>query len=113
MRAAGPAAGPPLSVSEVGAAPFDAVSSRFGFFCRLDPADPFIAREGRDVLPRRQRFGVGGQRLFQVRGQVMDHAARDRLFAHRDIAGAIGWLATGLKRLQGKNPAIGVSLNVG
>ena len=39
------------------------------------PADPFISRERRNVLPRLQRFGVGGQCLFQVRGQIVDHTA--------------------------------------
>jgi hypothetical protein len=66
------------------------MSSRFNLFGRLDPADPFIARERSNVLPRLQRFYVGGQCLFQVRGQVMDHAARDlfcaQSFAHKFMA---------------------------
>jgi len=75
MRTARPTTGSPLSVSEAGTAPFDATNSRFYFFGRLSPADPFITREGRNVLPRLQRFCVGGQRLFQVRGEVMDDTA--------------------------------------
>src|SRR5215475_1274192 len=81
VRTARPTTGSPLSVLEVGTAPFDPVSSCFWFFGRLDPTDPFIARERRNVLPRRQRFGVGDECLFQVRGEIVDHAARDRLFA--------------------------------
>jgi len=64
MRTARPTTGSPLSVSESGTAPFDPASSCFGFFRRLNPADPFIAREGPNVLPRLQRFCVGGQRFF-------------------------------------------------
>src|SRR6478609_4456561 len=64
MRTARPTTGSPLCVSESGTAPFDPASSCFGFFRRLNPADPFIAREGPNVLPRLQRFCVGGQRLF-------------------------------------------------
>jgi hypothetical protein len=75
MRTARPTTGSPLSVLEAGTAPFDPVSSCFCFFCRLDPADPFIARKRRNILPRLQRFGVGGQCLFQIRGQIMDHTA--------------------------------------
>src|SRR5262249_36631301 len=64
MRTARPTTGSPLSVFEAGTAPFDPVSSCFCFFGRLDPADPLIARERRNVLPRLQRFCVGGQCLF-------------------------------------------------
>ena len=91
MRTARPTTGPSLSVFEVGTAPCDPAGSRVCFFGRLDPADPLIARERRNVLPRLQRFRVGGQSLFQVRGQVMDRAACDvffaQSFAHRCIAG--------------------------
>ena len=75
MRTARPTTGSPFSFSEAGTAPFDPASSCFCLFGRLDPANPFIARQRRNVLPRLQRFYVGGQCLFQVRGQVMDHAA--------------------------------------
>src|SRR5262245_33232967 len=77
MRTARPTTGSTLSVFEARTAPFDPVSSCFCFFGRLDPADPLIARERRNVLPCLQRFCVGGQCLFQVRGQVMDQTARD------------------------------------
>jgi hypothetical protein len=75
MGTARPTTRSSLSVSEAGTAPFDPASSCLCFFGRLDPANPFIARQRRDVLPRLQRFCVGGQRLFQVCGQVMDHTA--------------------------------------
>ena len=75
MRTARPTTGSPFSFSEAGTAPFDPMSSCFSLFGRLDPADPFIARERSNILPRLQRFYVGDQCLFQVRGQVMDHAA--------------------------------------
>ena len=75
MRAATPTTGPSLPGIEAGTAPFNPASSCFRPFCRFDPADPFIAREGRNILPRLQRFCVRGQCSFQVRGQVMDHTA--------------------------------------
>src|SRR5262245_52265767 len=75
VRTARPTTRSPLSVFEVGTAPFDPVSSCFWFFGRLDPADPFISRKRRDVLPCLQRFGVGGERLFQVRREIVDHTA--------------------------------------
>ena len=75
MRTARPTTGSSLSVSEAGTAPFDPVSPCFRLFGRLDPANPFIARQRRNVLPRLQRFCVGGKCLFQVRRQVVDHAA--------------------------------------
>jgi hypothetical protein len=81
MRTARPTTGSPLSLSEAGTAPFDPASSCLCLFGRLDPANPFIARQRRNVLPRLQRFCVGDQCLFQVRGQVMDHTARDLFFA--------------------------------
>ena len=49
MRAARATTGSALSVFEAGAAPFDPASSSFRPFCRHDPADPFIARERRNV----------------------------------------------------------------
>ena len=64
MRTARPTTWSPLSLFEAGTAPFDPASSCFCFFCRLDPANPFIARQRRNVLPRLQRFCVGGQCLF-------------------------------------------------
>ena len=75
MRTARPTTGSPLSLFEAGTAPFDPVSSCFCLFGRLDPANPFIARQRRNVLPHLQRFCVGDQCLFQVRGQVVDHTA--------------------------------------
>ena len=75
MRTARPTTRSSLSVSEAGTAPFDPMSPCYSLLGRLDPANPFIAGQRRDVLPRLQRFCVGGKCLFQVRGQVVDHAA--------------------------------------
>ena len=81
MRTARPTTGSALSVSEVRTAPFNPACSSFQLFCGLDPANPFIAREGCNVPPRRQRFRVGGQRHFQIRGQGVDHTAWNLLYA--------------------------------
>jgi hypothetical protein len=103
MRTARPTTGSPLPVPEAGTAPFDPVCSRFCFFRRLDPADPFIAGEGCNVPPRRQRFCVGVQRFFQVRGQVMDHAAWNRFLSHEGYRQSDVLVGDGLELLQGQN----------
>lgn len=60
---------PSLSVSQAGTAPFDTMSPCFRLLGRVDPANPFIARQRRDVLPRLQRFCVGGECLFRSAGK--------------------------------------------
>src|SRR5450755_697572 len=49
----------------------------------LDPADELVAGQGRDVLPGIECWGVGGQRLSQVRGPSMHHPTWHSLAAHR------------------------------
>src|SRR5262245_6716510 len=75
LRTARPTTRSPLSVFEVGTAPFDRLSSVFELFGQLDPAYPFMSRKRREVRPCMQRFGVGGERLFHVRGEIVDHTA--------------------------------------
>ena len=65
MWTARPTTGSPFSFSEAGTAPFDPASSCFCLFGRLDPANPFVARQTRNVLRRLERLDVGGQCPFQ------------------------------------------------
>ena len=69
MRAAGPATGPALAVPEVGAAPVDPARARFRFLGQLDPADPLIARERRDVLPVANAFASAASAFFRSAGR--------------------------------------------
>lgn len=69
---------------EIGAAPFDPPRPRFCLLGGLDPADPFVARERGNVVPRRQCLRVGDQGLFQVRRQAVDHTAGNISSAQRD-----------------------------
>src|SRR5579863_3800876 len=56
MRTAGPATRPALALREIFNGSLDVSSTRFQLFRRSHPADPFVARQRRDVLP-------GGERL--------------------------------------------------
>ena len=82
MRAAGPAARPALAFFELLAHPLDMLSSCFGLFHGDGPADPFIARERRDVFPGSERGLVGGKSFPQIRRDFVYHAAGDCFFRH-------------------------------
>lgn len=82
MRAAGPATRPALALGEILGGSLDVPRAGFRLLRRGYPADPFIAREGRDVLPggeRPRRREEGG---LEIRRQLMHDAARDGLSAH-------------------------------
>ena len=90
MRAAGPATRPPHAFFELGAHPFDMLPPCLGFFDGDSPADPLVAREGRDVFPSRQRPRVGRQRLTKIGGQVMDDSTGDSSSCHGVFSQAKG-----------------------
>src|SRR3954469_8084577 len=75
MLAAGPATGPALAVAQAFAAPGDPLAPRFGLFRGLDPADPFVASQRRNVAPGRQCAGVPRQRGPEVVRQLVNDAA--------------------------------------
>ncbi len=83
MRAAGPATRPPHAFFELGAHPFDMLPPCLGFFDGDGPADPLVAREGRDVFPSRQRPRVGSERLSKIGRKVMDDSSGDSNSCHR------------------------------
>jgi hypothetical protein len=83
MRAARPTARPALSVDQLCTRPFDPVIPRLMFFCGLNPTDPLVAREGRNILPCCQRMRVRRQDLSQIRRHVVDHTSGDLFFGHR------------------------------
>ena len=45
------------------------------------PADPFIARERRNIFPLCARGGIGDEGFSQIGREVMDHAGGE-LFGH-------------------------------
>jgi hypothetical protein len=55
MNATGPTTRPAFSVYKLSASPLDPATPRPWFLGGLDPADPFIAREWCDALPRCSR----------------------------------------------------------
>ena len=63
MRAAGPATRPAVSLLQLRAYPVDMLLSGLRFFDGDHPADPFIARERRNVLPLDARGCVGKEGL--------------------------------------------------
>ena len=82
MRATGPAAGAALAFFELLARPLDMFSPGFVLFDGDGPADPFIARERRDVFPGGERGLVGGKGFPQIRGDFMQDTAGDCTLRH-------------------------------
>ena len=82
MRTAGPAARPALAFPELFTRPLDMLSSCFGLFYGDGPADPFIARERRDVFPCSERGLIGGKGFPLIRRDFVCHAAGDCFFRH-------------------------------
>ena len=69
MRAAGPAAGAAHPAPELGERLLDTDAAGLGLLAGDNPADPLVARERRDVLPRRSRSWSCGQSLSQICGE--------------------------------------------
>ena len=97
MRASRPAAGTPLALGEVRAAPVDPLAPGGQFFRGLDPADPLIPRQWSDIVPGCERFRVQGQGLFQVGRKLVDYATGDEsvvshpAFSQRTHSPAMGF----------------------
>jgi hypothetical protein len=86
MRTAGPAARPPHAFFELSTQPLHMLSPCFGLFYGDGPADPFIARERRNVFPCDKCGLIGGKGFSQIRGDFVYDAARDCSFRHMLIA---------------------------
>src|SRR5690606_19951673 len=82
VRAARPAAGPPHALAHLVEPRFDPAPPRRLLLAGGDPADPFVARERRDVQPKRNRGRLGLDRLAKVRWQLMHRAAWKLLCLH-------------------------------
>ncbi len=77
MRAPRPTARPALSLEQLGPHARDVVAPRLGLLDRDDPADPLVARQRREAVPRRAQTPIRAQRPAQVLGDVVYHAGRD------------------------------------
>ena len=82
VRAAGPATRPALSFFEARAHLLHVVPSGFRLLDIGNPADPFIAREGREVFPFCQRGGVGSESVSQIHRYAVYRAGGDRFSRH-------------------------------
>jgi len=94
VRAARPTTGPALPVPQILATPVDALAPGLRFLGGLDPADPLVAGERRDVVPSRQRLWVSQERIPEVVRKAMDNAAGNfPLIGHyiRPIARKLDW----------------------
>lgn len=81
MRAAGPAAGAAHSFFQLLYGPPNVLLARLHFLDGDNPADPFIACQGRNILPRGKRRLVGSKHLPQIFWHTMHYTARNS-FAH-------------------------------
>jgi len=88
MRATRPAARPSHSLFKLRSGPLNVLPSGFRFLDRDNPADPFIARERRNVLPCCPRLRVRNEGLSQIRWHFMYDAARDCFSFHGFILSA-------------------------
>jgi hypothetical protein len=82
MLAAGPATGSALAFLELRAGPFDVVAARLRPLHRLDPADPFVAREWSNVFPLAERGFVRNEDLSKVRRKLVNDAGADGQSSH-------------------------------
>ena len=85
MRATGPAARAAHSAFKLGECLFDTDIPRLRFFAGDDPANPFVARERRDVVPYRFRRRCLNQGLLPIIRHCMYRPTGDLVFAHMTI----------------------------
>jgi len=83
MNATGPTTRPALSVSKLRARPLDPVAPRLRFLGGLNPADPLIAREGRNTLPCRSRRWGRSKDFSQIRWHSVHRSGGDSFFGHK------------------------------
>ncbi len=83
MRTAGPATGPALSRYKLRVRSPDPAIPRLRLFCRLNPANPFIARERANSLPCGERLRVRYQAILQIGWHFVHHTGGNFIFAHR------------------------------
>ena len=83
MRAPWPTTGTALSIPQTFATPIDALAPGFHFLGGLDPTDPLVASQWRNVLPGRQRVPIEVQGVFQILRKDVDNAFGDDFLVSR------------------------------
>lgn len=66
MRAASPATRTAFTAVELVYGDHDAAGSCLGLFGTCDPANKFVTREGRDIIPGGLGFAIGAERVAKV-----------------------------------------------
>src|SRR5678815_1995111 len=84
MRAARPAAWPALALSQALASPGNTLAPCLGFFRGFDPANPFVAGERRNILPRRKRCLIMPEQFAQVCWEIVNDPAGNGLFVRHE-----------------------------
>jgi hypothetical protein len=82
VRATRPAARPALSVEKAFGDLAKMIRSRLFFLHDRHPTDPFVPREGREVVPLFKNCRIGHQGFPQIRRYIVDYAAGDHAFGH-------------------------------
>jgi len=82
MDAANPAARAPHAFLELGDDTLHVLVPRLLLLDRNGPANPFVARQRRDVLPRSKRFCISSEGFPEVGWQLMRDAARYLTFVY-------------------------------
>lgn len=82
MRTPRPTARAVFAVGEVCAGAFQSLGSRLFLAGGVDPADPFVARQRRDVFPRCASFRRGQKHVPQICGQGMEHTGGGFFLGH-------------------------------
>ena len=91
MFASWPTTGPALSGGKIFARHSEPLASRLSLLGVLDPADPLITRERRDILPVRPRRGVRNEHFSQICRYAVHNARRKFCFSHASILTHTGY----------------------
>ena len=85
MGAAWPAARATFAFFEIFVGLFEAFRAGFVFLRGGDPANPFVARKGCNILPRGAHGWVRGDAVADIAWQVVDDTAENgcRSFSHK------------------------------
>lgn len=85
MDATGPTTRPAYSLFELRAHPLDMLFSGFRFLDGDGPTDPLVTRERSDIFPFCPRRRISGERLSQIRRQLMYRTVRNPFLSHKAI----------------------------
>jgi len=85
MRATRPTTRPAHSLYKLRACPFDSATPRLRFPGGLNPANPLIAREWRNILPRRPCRWGRSKDFSQIRRHFVHRSSGNFFFVHKRL----------------------------